>query len=171
MRQHPAWDGQIVGGYASYWIYQHLGNLSPEELSRDDFCNRVKDSEDAWPVLREFAYNAHRGPDGIRWSYHRELGNTRLLMIDSRGVRVLDENHRSMVPPKNGPGSPRERPEASTTCSSAPRSHSSSAPQCTTSRAGTKACAPEPGGTHRTSGRKLAPLPGPRPLSLLPRLF
>jgi hypothetical protein len=97
MRQHPAWDAQIVGGYASYWIYQHLGNLSPEELSRDDLCNRVRDCEDAWPALREFAYNAHRGPDGIRWSYHCDLGKARLLMIDSRGGRVLDENHRSMV--------------------------------------------------------------------------
>jgi hypothetical protein len=57
----------------------------------------VKNSEDAWPILREFAYNAHRGPDGIRWSYHRDLGNTRLLMVDSRGGRVLDENRRSMV--------------------------------------------------------------------------
>jgi hypothetical protein len=97
VRQHPTWNDQIVGGYASYWIYQHLGNLSPEELSRDDLYNEVRDSEDAWPILREFAYNAHRGPDGARWSYHRDLGNTRLLMIDSRGGRVLQENRRSMV--------------------------------------------------------------------------
>jgi PhoD-like phosphatase len=97
MRQHPTWNDQIVGGYASYWIYQHLGNLSPEELSRDDLYNEVRDSEDAWPILREFAYNAHRGPDGARWSYHRDLGNTRLLMIDSRGGRVLREDRRSMI--------------------------------------------------------------------------
>jgi hypothetical protein len=57
----------------------------------------VRDSEDAWPALREFAYRTHRVPDGTRWSYHRDLGNTRLLMIDSRGGRVLDEGHRSMV--------------------------------------------------------------------------
>jgi hypothetical protein len=97
MRQHPTWNDQIVGGYASYWIYQHLGNLSPDELSRDDLFNKVNASEDAWPILREFAYNAHRGPDGARWSFHRDLGNTRLLMIDSRGGRVLQEERRSMV--------------------------------------------------------------------------
>jgi len=97
MRQHPTWNDQIVGGYASYWIYQHLGNLSPEDLSKDDLYNEVKDSEDAWQILREFAYNAHRGPDGARWSFHRDLGNTRLLMIDSRGGRVLQEERRSMV--------------------------------------------------------------------------
>jgi len=96
-RQHPFWNDQIVGGYASYWIYQHLGNLSPEDLHKDDLYNEVRDSEDAWPALREFAYRTHRVPDGTRWSYHRDLGNTRLLMIDSRGGRVLDEGHRSMV--------------------------------------------------------------------------
>src|SRR5215210_124110 len=97
MRQEPWWNDQIVGGYASYWIYQHLGNLSPEDLSKDDLYDRVRDSQDAWPVLREFAYNAHRGPDGARWSFHRDLGNTRLLMIDYRGGRILQEDRRSMV--------------------------------------------------------------------------
>jgi hypothetical protein len=100
MRQEPWWNDQIVGGYASYWIYQHLGNLTPEELKRDDLYNRVKDSEDAWSVLREFAYSAHRGPDGARWSFHRDLGNTRLLMVDSRGGRVLQEDRRSLVDPE-----------------------------------------------------------------------
>jgi hypothetical protein len=97
MRQHPTWNDQIVGGYASYWVYQHLGNLPPEELPRDDLYDEVRAAEDAWPVLREFAYKAHRGPDGARWSYHRDLGNTRLLMIDSRGGRVLREERRSLV--------------------------------------------------------------------------
>jgi hypothetical protein len=97
MRQYPTWNDQIVGGYASYWIYQHLGNLSPEALSTDDLYNKVRATEDAWPVLSKFAHNAHRGPDGARWSFHRDLGNTRLLMIDSRGGRVLREDRRSMV--------------------------------------------------------------------------
>ena len=97
MRQQPYWDDQIVGGYASYWIYQHLGNLSPEELDRDDLYERVRDADDAWPILRDFAYRAHRGPDGTRWSYHRDFGNTRLLMMDARGGRVLEEDRRSMV--------------------------------------------------------------------------
>jgi PhoD-like phosphatase len=97
MRQKPNWNDQIIGGYASYWLYQHLGNLSPEELDRDDLYKRVRDADDAWPVLRDFAYRAHRGPDGTRWSYHRDFGNTRLLMMDARGGRVLEEDRRSMV--------------------------------------------------------------------------
>jgi hypothetical protein len=97
MRQKPIWNDQIIGGYASYWLYQHLGNLSPEELDRDDLYKRVRDADDAWPVLRDFAYRAHRGPDGTRWSYHRDFGDTRLLMMDARGGRVLEEDRRSMV--------------------------------------------------------------------------
>ncbi|HET7270177.1 MAG TPA: alkaline phosphatase D family protein [Rubrobacter sp.] len=97
MRGQPWWNDQIVGGYASYWIYQHLGNLSPEDLAKDDLYKEIRDTEDAWPILRDFAYLTHRGADGTRWSYHRDLGDTRLLMMDSRGGRVLEEDHRSMV--------------------------------------------------------------------------
>src|SRR3712207_594807 len=27
------WAGRISGGLVSYWVYQHLGNLSPQELA------------------------------------------------------------------------------------------------------------------------------------------
>jgi hypothetical protein len=80
-----------------YWIYQHLGNLSPEELDRDDLYKRVRSADDGWPVLREFAYRAHRGPDGTRWSYHRTFGNIRPVMIDVRGGRMLEADRRSMI--------------------------------------------------------------------------
>ncbi len=94
---HPWWDEQIVGGYASYWIYQHLGNLSPRELDRDDLFDKVKVADDAGPLLREFAYRTHRGAAGTRWSFCRDFGDTRLVVMDSRGGRVLEEGSRSMV--------------------------------------------------------------------------
>ena len=97
IRHQPWWNDQIVGGYASYWIYQHLGNLSPEELDGDDLYTEVLASDDAWPVLQDFAYRTHREPDGTRWSYHRDFGETRLLMIDARGGRILEEERRAMV--------------------------------------------------------------------------
>jgi len=97
IRHQPWWNDQIVGGYASYWIYQHLGNLAPEDLERDDLYARVRRSDDAWPILRDFAYRTHREPDGTRWSYHRDFGNTRLLMMDARGGRILEEERRAMV--------------------------------------------------------------------------
>ena len=97
MRLAPWWNDQIVGGYASYWIYQHLGNLPPDELEKDDLYKRVRNADDAWPILRDFAYHTHREHDGARWSYHRDFGGVRLLMIDSRGGRVLDESRRAMI--------------------------------------------------------------------------
>ena len=97
VRTYPWWNEQIIGGHVSYWIYQHLGNLSPEELAEDYLFERVKAADDAGPVLREFAYKTHRETAGTRWSFYRDFGNTRLVMIDSRGGRVLERGHRSMV--------------------------------------------------------------------------
>ncbi len=97
IRTYPWWDEQIIGGYASYWIYQHLGNLSPEELERDALFKKVKMADDAGPVLREFAYRTHRDTSGTQWSFCRDFGNTRLVLMDSRGARMLERGHRSMV--------------------------------------------------------------------------
>ena len=96
-RTHPWWNAQIIGAHTSYWVYQHLGNLSPEEIAASKLFKKVRNSDDAWPLLREFAYRVHRTPRGTRWSYHRDFGRVRLIMMDSRGGRVLDEGNRSMV--------------------------------------------------------------------------
>jgi hypothetical protein len=96
-RTHPWWNAQIIGANASYWIYQHLGNLSPQELAASELFEQVRNSDDAWPLLREFAYRAHRTSGGTRWSYHRDFGKVRLIVMDSRGGRVLEEGRRSMV--------------------------------------------------------------------------
>ncbi len=48
-------------------------------------------------MLREFAYRTHRESGGNRWSFHRDLGNTRLIVMDARGGRVLEKGRRSMV--------------------------------------------------------------------------
>jgi hypothetical protein len=96
-RMKPWWNDQIVGAHASYWVYQHLGNLSPEELFANTLFEETRRSEDAWPLLREFAYRAHRTSEGARWSFHRDFGNVRLIVLDSRGGRVLEEGRRSMI--------------------------------------------------------------------------
>ena len=96
-RNHPWWNDQISGSHVSYWIYQHLGNLSPRELAENDLFERVKTAEDAGPILREYAYRAHRESAGTRWSFYRDFGGARLVMIDSRGGRVLERGQRSMV--------------------------------------------------------------------------
>ncbi len=95
------WEERVVGGLASYWVYQHLGNLSPEALGANELYRRVRaDGGDCLPMLREFAAAADReadGQKGAQWSYRRDLGDVRLLVIDSRCGRILDNEHRSMV--------------------------------------------------------------------------
>ena len=97
MRQKPWWDERIVGAFSSYWIYQHLGNLSPDDLEVDDLFRRVLEAKDATRVLREFAYKADREVEGTRWSFHRDFGRTRLIVADSRAGRVLTPGRRSML--------------------------------------------------------------------------
>jgi phosphodiesterase/alkaline phosphatase D-like protein len=101
MRKKHWWNERIVGGFMSYWLYQHVGNLSPRELETNDLYQRVSGchtpEEDAGLALREFAFRADRQTDGTRWSYCRDIAGTRMLVIDSRAGRVLEPGHRSMV--------------------------------------------------------------------------
>ena len=89
MRTKPWWEERIVGAFMSYWIYQHLGNLSPRELAEEGLFDKVRKAENPTRVLREFAYRADREIAGTRWSYYRDFGNVRLIVMDSRAGRVL----------------------------------------------------------------------------------
>ncbi len=97
MRAQPWWDECITSGLASYWLYQHVGNLSPEELAADVVYREVLEAADATSVLREHARRTHQGNGGWRSSYHRDLGRTRLVAIDSRCARVLEPGRRAML--------------------------------------------------------------------------
>jgi hypothetical protein len=97
MRQKDWWNRHILGALASYWVYQHLGNLAPEAHREDELLKRVKAAEDAESILEEFAYRADRETSGTRWSYCRDLGRTRLIVVDSRAGRQLEEGARSML--------------------------------------------------------------------------
>jgi hypothetical protein len=96
-RSKPWWDERIVGGLMSYWIYQHVGNLSPDELREDELYQSVCGAEDAGPLLREFAHRADREVRGARWSYSRQIGDSKLVVMDSRAGRVLTPGDRHMV--------------------------------------------------------------------------
>jgi hypothetical protein len=97
IRAQPWWEERIVAGFTTYWIYQHLGNLSPDGLREDELLGEVKRADDGGPLLRRFALMADREPDCARWSYCRDLGTTRLLMVDSRAARVLERGPREML--------------------------------------------------------------------------
>jgi hypothetical protein len=97
MRRKSWWHRRAVSGIMSYWVYQHLGNLSPRALDADDLYPRVRGNVHATAVLREFAADAHTTGAGVRWSFCRDLGRSRAIFIDSRAGRVLEEGERSIV--------------------------------------------------------------------------
>jgi phosphodiesterase/alkaline phosphatase D-like protein len=97
MRRKPWWDARITGAIMSYWAFQHIGNLSPSHLEEDEMFARTREGGDVTRELRAFALRADREVAGTRWSYCRDFGDARLIVMDSRGGRVLDEGRREML--------------------------------------------------------------------------
>jgi hypothetical protein len=98
MRDVPWWAERVVGAYMSYWVYQHLGNLRPERLREQGVLDAV--CREGGAALRRYAELADREVDGgelVRWSYGRDLGVARLVVVDTRSGRVLDESRRQML--------------------------------------------------------------------------
>jgi hypothetical protein len=97
------WHGRIVAGLGSYWVYQHLGNMTPEERADDENWRAIQDHDgeeeyDASDLLDAFAERADQKPETYRWSFARKFGDqARLVVIDSRAARVLEPEHRSML--------------------------------------------------------------------------
>ncbi len=112
----PWWRRRITGGLASYWVYQHLGNLPLDELGTDPLAGRAGRGEDLTEALVTMARRVdtaadhdQRGGDdagdaveGPHWCQRRDLGpggRTRVLVIDNRCGRVLAPGGRSMLSP------------------------------------------------------------------------
>ncbi|MFE5672856.1 alkaline phosphatase D family protein [Agromyces sp. NPDC056523] len=99
------WHGRIVAGLGSYWVYQHLGNLSPSERAEDELWQRVVAHErsggqgelDLSDALDAFADRSDRDPTSVRWSYARDLDDVRLIVVDSRAARDLTPSARGLL--------------------------------------------------------------------------
>ena len=97
------WHGRIVAGLASYWVYQHLGNLSPDERAQDELYVQVlahegDDELDLGEVVDAFAARVDQEPQTYRWSYTRDFETqARLVVVDSRAARQLDPDDRAML--------------------------------------------------------------------------
>jgi hypothetical protein len=102
--KQPWWHDRISAGLSSYWVYQHIGNITPGEL-RDDpvYAAVMASADDATAVLDEFGTRADRAADThtdpYRWSYRFDLGRTRFVVIDNRAGRQLEPGKRSMLSP------------------------------------------------------------------------
>ncbi|WP_431040088.1 alkaline phosphatase D family protein [Streptomyces sp. P9-1] len=97
MRATSWWRDRVLSGLMSYWVYQHLGNLSPADVEADPVYAAVRETPDGTGALREFASRAEADATAVRWSYRRDFGRVRLVMVDSRAARVLEEGRRSML--------------------------------------------------------------------------
>ena len=97
MRRLEWWPKRERAGIASYWLYQFIGNLAPELIRESELLAEIRTAEDGWEILDAFAANERGIRDGARWSYRRDLGTTRLIVIDSRCGRVLEEKRRSIL--------------------------------------------------------------------------
>jgi hypothetical protein len=94
------WHRRVVAGLGAYWIYQHLGNLSPAERAADPLVRTLLDGRgDSGDVLDAFAEKADAEPSSNRWSYARDLGHAKLIMIDTRCARQLTPGDRRMLDP------------------------------------------------------------------------
>jgi hypothetical protein len=101
MRATSWWRHRIRAGLASYWVFQHIGNLPPDELAGDPDYQRVVAAEgDTWPLLVAMADRADAetdGAKGVRFSFRWDLGRSRFVMIDSRNGRILDDGRHLML--------------------------------------------------------------------------
>jgi hypothetical protein len=98
IRREPWWEDRIAGALMSYWLYQHLGNLSPTELAEEALFEEMQRPGDGAGRLRRKVLAGDRDTAGARWAFHRDFGRTRLLVVDSRESRVLRaDGHRQMV--------------------------------------------------------------------------
>ncbi|NJC68177.1 alkaline phosphatase family protein [Planosporangium thailandense] len=95
---HPWWAERIAAGLSSYWVYQHLGNLPPDELAADPVYRAVRAAGDATEVLTDFGARADSARGEYRWSYALDLGRTRIAVLDNRAGRQLEPGKRAMLP-------------------------------------------------------------------------
>ncbi|GAA2813385.1 alkaline phosphatase D family protein [Crossiella cryophila] len=96
------WAKRVRGALASYWVYQHLGNLSPTALAKDEVYQQVQalHGADAQELLEAHAqrWDTEIGEHKhAQWSFCRDFGPVRLLMVDSRAGRILRDGRRKML--------------------------------------------------------------------------
>ena len=96
--RQPWWAERIAAGLASYWVYQHLGNLSPAELADDPLYQKVTTADDATDLLHDFGHAMDGGERSYQWSFALDVGRTRVVVLDNRCNRVLTPGHREILP-------------------------------------------------------------------------
>ncbi len=104
IRTEPWWEQHVVEGIMSYWVYQHLGNLSPTTISDEGLLAALVEADDGTEILRHWArrqagLDDDNGASPYRFSFVRKVGDVTVVVIDCRADRVLGRGERRMVGP------------------------------------------------------------------------
>ncbi|MDO8391529.1 MAG: alkaline phosphatase D family protein [Actinomycetota bacterium] len=100
IREKSWWQDHVIGGLMTYWLYQHLGNLGPDTIREEGMLAALNGVSDGEQVLRAWAMKSEEFtpvPGGYRFSYVRDVGRVRLVMLDARNGRVLEPGRRQIV--------------------------------------------------------------------------
>lgn len=93
MDARPWWRTRVTSGLGAYWVYQHLGNLAPEERDKDPLWARVREADgDVADTVDAFAWSAHTEPSDYQWGYRHDIGAVRVVVTDTRCSRALGED-------------------------------------------------------------------------------
>ena len=97
MRGRAWWHRRAVDCITSYWIYQHLGNLSPDELDNSEVYREVRGNQQATEVLRTWADRIDTTRPARVGASSRLRPSNRAVFVDSRAGRVLEADKRAIV--------------------------------------------------------------------------
>jgi hypothetical protein len=97
MNAEPWFDDHIRAGLMAYWVFQHIGNLSPEDLAAGGLLDEVRAADDAAALLGSRMSTEGKQTGHSRWSYARDVGDARLVVIDSRAGRQVEPGRRALV--------------------------------------------------------------------------
>lgn len=91
----PAERRRLAAALAAYWLYQHLGNLSPQALADDALLAAVRAAPDGAAPLLAAAEGWTHG--GAPFAHSRVVGPARLVVMDARARRVRGPAGREIV--------------------------------------------------------------------------
>jgi hypothetical protein len=97
MNAEPWFDDHIRAGLMAYWVFQHIGNLSPADLAAGELFDEVRAAEDAAALLGSRMSTEGKQIGHSRGSYARDVGDARLVVIDSRAGRQVEPGRRALV--------------------------------------------------------------------------
>jgi len=94
------WERHILEGLMTYWLYQHLGNLSPSEIRDEGILDALTAATDGEGLLHDWAsateeFTGRKGR--YRFSFVRDIGNVRLVVVDARNSRTLTTGKRRII--------------------------------------------------------------------------